>query len=278
MIPMSEKGSEHSTLRGQANEARDTNQPPPWVPLLQRLTVISPLWGVWKNADVAIASHGDIDSVSPRDDRDLLVDEFRRWAAEHGMAPTFTCSHLPGSFLAVAVRGRELVELQLIEKAMFRGSTLFAAPDLSPMMVMDDRGFRRLRPGAEALLLLFHIGLRWGGRAAPEGLRRKPIVEMMREDPEGMLAAIPLFGSAGDAALALATAVLRGGWDRSAALHVETWAGARGLRSPGLWLSRARYRFSGERYCPMLPILRRGRRIEGDLDGWIDRTRRSHGS
>ena len=273
MTSMSEEASEHSTLRKQAR-----NQPPPWVPLLKRLTEISPLWGVWKNADVAIASHGDIDSVSPRDDRDRLVDEFRLWASEHRMAPIFTCSHLPGSFLAVAVRGRELVELQLIEKAMFRGSTLFDAQDLSSMMIMDDRKFRRLRPGAEGLLLLFHMGLRWGGRAAPEGLRRKPIAEMMRGDPEGMRAGTRVFGSARGAALALATAVLRGGWDRSAALHVETWAGARGLRSPGLWLSRARYRFSGERYCPMLPVLRGGRWIEGDLDDWTDRTRRSHES
>jgi hypothetical protein len=233
---------------------------------------------VWKNADAAIAGHGDIDSISPREDQDFIVDEFRRWATDHGMGPIFTCSHLPGSFLAVAVRARELVELQLIEKAMFRGSTLFDAHDLAPMMIMDPRGFRRLRPGAEALLLLFHNALRWGGRPLPEGLQRKPIVEMMRGDLEGMQAGTRVFGSARDAALALATAALGGGWDRSAALHVETWAGLRGLRSPGLWLSRARYKFSGGRYCPMLPILRRGRRIDGDLEGWIERNRRSHGN
>ena len=236
------------------------------------------MWGVWKNADAAIAGHGDIDSISPRDDRDFIVDEFRRWATTHRMEPIFTCSHLPGSYLAVAVRGRELVELQLIEQAMFRGSTLFEAHDLAPMMTMDPRGFRRLRPGAEALFVLFHNALRWGGRPLPDGLQRKPLVEMMRGDLEGMQAGSRVFGSAGDAALTLATAVLEGGWDRSAALHVETWAGVRGLRNPGLWLSRARYKISGGRYCPMLPILRRGRRIDGDLDGWIERNRRSHGN
>jgi hypothetical protein len=40
------------------------------------------------------------------------------------------------------------------------------------MMIMDERGFRRLRPGGEAFLLLFHIAMRWGGRFAHEGLER----------------------------------------------------------------------------------------------------------
>jgi hypothetical protein len=263
---------------GRPDEPSSGTSPPPWVPLLRRLTELSPLWGSWKNADAAIAGHGDIDSVSSRQDRDMLVNEFRRWAAEHGMGPMFTCPHLPGSFLAVAVRGRELVELQLMERAMFRGATLFGARDLAPMMLMDRRGFRRLRPGAEALLVLFHMGLRWGGRANPEGLRRKPFVDMMQGDPEGMRAATEVFGSARGSALTLATAVLRGDWDRRAAIAVEAHIGARGLRNPGLWLQRARYQFSGGRYCPMLPVLRRGRRIEGDVDSWIELTGRSHAS
>lgn len=274
---MLERNSRPSARPG--DEAPGGTSPPPWVPLLRRLTELSPLWGVWKNADAAIAGHGDIDSVSPPQDRDMLVNEFRRWAAEHGMGPMFTCPHLPGSFLAVAVRGRELVELQLVERAMFRGATLFGARDLAPMMIIDDRGFRRLRPGAEALLVLFHVGLRWGGRADPEGLRRKPIVDMMRRDPDGMRAATEVFGSARGSALRLATAVLRGDWDRRAAITVEAHTGAGGLRNPGLWLHRARYQFSGGQYCSMLPVLRfRGRRIEGDVDSWIELTGRSHGS
>lgn len=252
--------------------------PPPWVPLLQELTGLSPLWGVWKNADAAIAGQGDIDSSSPREDRDLLAGAFRRWAAEHGMGPVFMCSHLPGSYLAVAVRGRELVELQLNERAMFRGATLFTASDLRPMMMMDERGFRRLRPGSEACLLLFHIGMRWGGRMTPEGLERKPIVQMMRDDPEGMRSATAVFGPAREAALAVATAVTSGGWNRAAALRVETSVGVRALRDPAFLFSWARYHVSGERYCPMLPVLRSGRRLSGDIDAWLEETRRSHGS
>ena len=76
---------------------------------------------------------------------------------------------------------------------MFRGSTLFVLEQLQPLTMMDDRGFRRVRPGAEGLLKLVLNGSRWGGRPNMEGLHTKHVVELLEQDPEGSeLAAEPV--------------------------------------------------------------------------------------
>jgi hypothetical protein len=245
--------------------------------LLRRLTETSPHWGVWKNADAAISGKGDIDSISPPVDRLLLLQGFRDWAREQGYGPILICHHLPGSVLGVAVRDRrELVELQLCEQAMYRGASLFDAEELAPMMVMDPRGFRRLRSGAEALLVLFHNGVMWGGRPAIEAIQRKGLREAMGRDLEGVEAATRVFGRQRSAALRLAERVMEGGWDRPAALAVEAWTSVRGLAAPRRWLSRATYRLKGDRYCPLLPVLRGGRLIPHDVPDWLERAQRAH--
>jgi hypothetical protein len=254
-----------------------TRRPPPWVPLLRRLTELSPTWAVWKNADRAISISGDIDSVSPPADRAVLLQEFLRWASANGMGPVFACHHLPGSVLGVALRDRrELVELQLCERAVFRGSTLFTARELVPLMMMDPREFRRLRPGSEGLLLLFHNALRRGGRASTHGEKAHRLLELMREDPEGMEEATAIFGAARVSARKVALAALDGSWDRRSALQVERWALARGMLDVPLFLARAVYRARGSRHCPVLPALRRGRRLDGDVDAWLTRAIRTH--
>jgi hypothetical protein len=254
-----------------------SRQPPPWLPLLRRLSDISPGWGVWKNADRAITISGDIDSVSPPVDREPLLREFTSWALSNSMGPIFVCRHLPGSALGVALRDRrELVELQLCERAMFRGSTLFTARDLAPLMMMDARGFRRLRPGAEGLLLLFHNAMERGGRPLLDGQKAQRLLELMREDPDGMEGATAVFGSVREDARRVALAALDGAWARRSALHVEFWAIARGLRDVRLFAARAAYSLSGGRYCALLPVLRRGRQLDGDIDAWLARAVRTH--
>jgi hypothetical protein len=256
---------------------RPALEPPPWVPLLRRLTDISPVWGVWKNADAAISGKGDIDSISPPEERSIMVEAFRGWAREHDFQPVFICHHLPGSVVSVALRGeRDLVELQLCERAMYRGSSLFGAEDLATMMVIDQRGFRRLREGSEGLLLLFYNGVRRGGRPAMNAIKRKGLPDMMRRDLEGMEAATRVFGPRRSTALRLAQAVLDGRWDRRAALAVEAHAGAQGLRDPRLWLSLGTYRMRGGRFCPLLPVLRSGRRIPGNAADWLEQAQRTH--
>jgi hypothetical protein len=249
---------------------------PPWVPLLKRLTEISLGWGVWKNADQAISVSGDIDSISPPVDRPALLREFLRWAAENDMAPTFLCGHLPGSVLGVAVRGRELVELQLCEQAVFRGARLFTAEDVRGLMMMDPRGFRRLRPGSEGLLLLFFNAMMHGGRLSLQGHKSERLLGLMRDDPEGLDAATSVFRSAQEPARRLAAAVLDGSWDRRSAVHLEMWAMTRALSDPPFLAARVAFRVFGDQYCPLLPVLRRGRIVNDDLDAWIPRVRRTH--
>jgi hypothetical protein len=251
--------------------------PPPWLPLLQLLTRRYPAWGVWKNADSALAGFGDVDSVARRLDHGSIADDYTVWATEHSFLPVIVCPHLPGSTLVVGVREEiDLVELQLCSSAVFRGSRLFQAEALTPLMFIDDRGFRRLRPGAEGLLLLFHNGMKRGGRPFPEGWQRKGLDKMMRDDPDGMESAARIFGPAARAALRSAQAVLEGGWDRAAALEIELWATLRSLKEPRLLASRGAFRVAGDIYCPVLMALQRERRVPGDYGRWIARVATSH--
>ena len=251
--------------------------PPPWLPLLRRLTEVSPEWAVWKNADRALTVSGDIDSISPPSDRFLLLGEFSRWAEHYAMGPIFVCRHLPGSVLGVAVRERrELVELQLCEEAIFRGSPLFTANDVTTLVEMDSRGFRRLRPGAEGLLLLFHNGLKHGGRPALDGVKAERLVRLLKSDPAGAAAATMLFGTVQSSAARLTEAVLSGNWDRRAALRVELWSLARARKNPSLLAERTLYRLRGSRYCPLLPVLRTGRVIGTDVDRLTRRAYQTH--
>jgi hypothetical protein len=261
---------------GDADPQAPSKQPPPWLPLLCRLTEVSPDWGVWKNADRAIAGHGDIDSISPPSDRDLLLREFSRWASNNGMEPQFVCRHLPGSVLGVAVRDRdELVELQLCERAVFRGSTLFTTRETGPLMMMDHRGFRRMRPGSEGFLLLFFNGMKRGGRPLLHGEKVERLMALMRDDPSGMEAAAHLFGPVRRHASRLAAAALDRDWERTSALWVEGWAVMRGLKDPSFFTARATYRMRSRR-CPLLPVLRRGRRPQGNIDAFLARAKRTH--
>jgi hypothetical protein len=250
-------------------------EPPPWVPLLRRLTANSERWGVWKNVDRAIAGHGDIDSVSPESDRALIADEFRAWASTNGLLPVVECPHLPGSYLLVAVgQAPSLIELQLCETALWRSAPLFGADDLMPMMTMDERGFRQLRRGSEGLLLLIHNVLRRGGAMDGLALSHKGIVKMLRDDPQGLEMAARIFSSEQEAALGLARAASAGDWNRRLAVRLELWAARRAAMHPRLALARIRYRMG--QTCPVTTALSRGRRIPDEPDGWLQHVAQSH--
>jgi hypothetical protein len=263
---------------GKAHPEGSPGSRPPWLPLLRRLTEVSPGWGVWKNADRAITVSGDIDSISPPADRSVLLREFFVWASANEMGPLFVCGHLPGSVLAIAVRDRrELVELQLCEQAIFRGATLFTARELRGLMIKDPRGFRRLRSGSEGLLLLFFNAMKRGGRPSFRDEKAQRVLGLMRGDPEGMEAASSLFGPVQGSARRLAAAALDGDWERGSAAMVEMWAVTEALKDPRLLAARAVFRIGGDRYCPLLSVLRRGRVLHGDVDTWLLRIGRRHG-
>jgi hypothetical protein len=249
-----------------------------WLPLLRRLTDISPRWIVWKNAESALEGTGDVDSAVRRADWPPLMEAFHSWAGGRGLGPVIECPHAPNVMHLVALQEAEpFFEVDLMAKKIFLGSTLFDADHLLPLAVMDARGFRRARPGAEGLMKLVYNGVRRDGTANVEGLANKRIGDLLSNDPEGArLAASALFGAAERAGLRLAERVANGGWDRRAALELQGWFLLRAAREPRSVLARVRFHAVRTR-CPVLSaVTYGGRRVPDDQQEWLARVRRDH--
>jgi hypothetical protein len=251
-----------------------------WPSLLRRLTEVCPSWGTWKDVTSALTGSGDVDSVVAADDLPVVEEEFHRWAARHGLGPVIVCAHadrLMHLVVAVDRTGRGFLELDLTRRKTFRGMTLFRPEDLRPLMRMDERGFRRIRAGAEGVILLTHSGLRWGGRPNWEGVRRKGVRELIAEDPDGVRAMAQLFGPGAGAVQRAAAAVREGRWDRRAMLEVEGWALLRALLEPRTGVDRAWLRLVSKRRCPLLHAVYKNRRsIPGRPEEWLASVSRTH--
>jgi hypothetical protein len=250
-----------------------------WLPLVRRLTESCPRWTIWKNADAAFAGHGDIDSAAPMEDWEPIVSEFRRWAATSGFGPVIDCRHPPKTMFLLAVdrTTSTLVELDVLGRKYFRGGTLFHAEDLGPLSVLDERGFRCLRSGAQGLILLLTNGMHWGGRPDPEGLRKRRIADLLAEDLKGALDAAGRFGLPVGSVDSAIRALVAGGWDRRSLLSVEGAALAGALGDPAILLRRFRFRLASKKSCPVLRSVFYGdRRIPGDVDEWVREVKRTH--
>lgn len=249
-----------------------------WLPLLRELSEASPRWGIWKNVDSALSGSGDMDSTAPKSDWELIESRFADWARSSGLDHVLCCRHVPGVLFLVAIdRSRRLIyELDVNARKYFRGWTMFRPDDLAPVMEMDDRGFRRIRPGAEALILFTQNGIRWGGRANLEGLRRKDVATKLREDPEGVGQAARLFGWARGATVRAARAASNGGWDRRAVLQMELRGVAGALAEPHIALTRVWSRHI-KTMCPVLRLIfLHDRRLPDDIDRWLEVASRYH--
>jgi hypothetical protein len=250
-----------------------------WLPLVQRLTEVSPSWTIWKNADAAFAGFGDIDSAAPLGDWELILREFRRWAAQNGLGPVIECRHPPKTMFLLAVDPAEgeLLELDVSGRKYFRGGTLFRAEDLAPLTSLDERGFRCLRPGAQALILLVTNGLRWGGRPDPAGLRKRRIPELLASDHAGVMQAAQCFGLRVRDVAKTVERLQSGGWDQRSMLAVEARALGRALLDPGILARRARFRLASKRSCPVLRVVFYGdRQMPGNQDDWLREVERTH--
>jgi hypothetical protein len=250
-----------------------------WMPLIRRLTEVSPQWGIWKNAESALTGSGDIDSLAPPAHWPAIENEFRRWASSQGLSPAIACPHIPGGLNLVALDRRSgfLFEVGVKEQKAFRGSALFHWADLIPFMEMDVRGFRRVRPGVEGVLKLVLNGIRPGGGADDAELRAKGVSTLLEQDPVGADAAAELFGrGARDIRRAIA-AVGEGRWDRRAALKIELRALARAAARPGLAFKRIRFKLSGTETCPVVSaLLGHARQVPTDVDAWLREVERTH--
>lgn len=250
-----------------------------WLPLLRRLGDEVPSWGVWKNVDRALAGSGDVDSAAPRRDWPAITSAFTSWAGEHGLGPVISCTHPPHALflLAVDTPRATFEELDVLARKYFRGSTLFHAEDLIPLYEIDERGFRRVRAGAEGLILLLQNGTKWGGRPDPAGLAKRPIAELVSRDPEGVREAARAFRLPPEAAADATDAVAGDDWDRRAVLALERASIRKALAEPGIIARRAWFRGVSKRACPVLAsIFRADRRIDGDVGAWVAGVRASH--
>lgn len=250
-----------------------------WLPLLRRLTERYPTWAVWKNVDSALTGHGDVDSLADPACWPAIEAEFRGWAAAHGLNHVIVCPHVPQGphFIAFGLGTRHLVQLDVKERATFRGSTLVSWRQLLPLCEMDPRGFRRVRPGAEGVIKLLSNGLLPGGRMNAVGMQKKRVAELLAADPEGVRLIARLFGPAAGSLVRGADAVVRGGWDRTAMRVVEAWCLARAVAEPRTMLSRLGFRYHGGKRCPVIQTIRRDdRRIPDDVEAWLREVRRTH--
>jgi len=249
-----------------------------WLALLRRLTHVSSSFLVWKNVESALEGQGDIDAAAAPADWDVLEEQFLEWARELDLLPAALCHHIPGgrNLIAAPVGTPTFFELSIKHDKAFRGSTLFVLDDLVAMSDMDDRGFRKLRPGAEGLLKLVLNGSKWLGRPNVEGLTGKHVRELVASDPEGVAMASKVFGRAEGAARSLATAVAEGRWDRRAMCTIEANAVVKGFRHPSVMARRAWFRLTAQRQCPVVYAIGHGRVISEPRDAWLADVARGH--
>ena len=260
------------------NEATANAETHPYLSLLQRLTDISPNWGLWKNADRALAGHGDLDSAAPKEEWDSIIAEFRNWASELSLGPVVLCRHAPTLVFLIALdeSRQSFYELDVLARKYFRAWTLFRAKDLVPYFQIDERGFREVRPGVEGLIIFTQNATRWGGRRNMISEKAHDALELIRQDPDGVSEGARLFGPARKALLQVIETALNGGWDRRAMLKVEALCVGGALLNPHLLIGRMITRRQ-KQICPVLrAIFTYDRKLPADVDGWLDRVAAHH--
>ncbi len=249
-----------------------------WMDLLGHIASIESPAVVWKNVEAGVSGEGDVDVMAPRSSWEEIERSFRRWATDHDLGAVAVCRHIPGTMYLIAVDPLERVFLQLDvkDRATFRGATVFQPAVLEDVSEADAGGFRRLRPGAEGLFKLVINGISSGGRPDPKNLAKERVAELLSGDEEGYRRAAALLGSVGKAAGKGAAAVAAGGWDRSAMARVEAYYLAKAATEPQVAFSRLVAK-RAKKTCPIIKqSLRAGRRVPEDVGGWVDLVAETH--
>lgn len=238
-----------------------------WSSLLIRLTHASPRWAVSGNVEEGLVGEGDVDLVAPPAEWSEVEEEFRRWAGSNGFDPVISCPHRPGVLVLVAMGdpSTPVYKLEVLGYRHFRGARLYEAEDLVPAMELDPRGWRRLRPGAAALIKLLPNGVTWSGGLKWTGPKADRVLRLLRQDPEGVRLAAEAFHPMRRLVVASARAAGAGRWPRAGIIGLESWALTKGLLSPADTLSRVRFRTSSTRRCQLLRVLKEGKLVVGDV-------------
>lgn len=257
----------------------ESNRTELWLSLLRRLTDDFPAWSTWKNIDSALAGKGDVDSLAPPSDWPAIRRTFETWVAERGYGPVVVCRHVPQGphFIAFERGAPHIIQLDVKDRATFRGSTLIDVPMLAGLSEIDADGYRRVRRGADGVIRLCSNAIGIAGRLNATSLEAKRIPDLLRADPEGVEAMAASFGPARHALLAGVGAVLNGSWNRQAMRQVEAWALVRSLREPRVMVSRLWFGRVTLKRCPVLRVIREeDRRVPTDLSAWLEVVRESH--
>ena len=257
----------------------NTERAPLWLPLLRTLTSATESWAVWKNADSALYGTGDVDSAAPKAVWPLLEQTVAAWATEQSIGPTVVCRHIPMTLnvLTLLSGTHSLLQLEVKAHATYRGSVQFSADDILALSVIDERGFRRLRDGAEGVLKMLNNGSSWGGRPNWDGLRSKSVVELLERDPDGAAAMAARFGIARGQLRNAVAATSRGEWNRPAVVAVEAHALVKAVVQPHVVAERVWFRGVRKPFCPVLrSVYRNNRVIDGDVATWFRQAERNH--
>lgn len=243
-----------------------------WLPLIVQLSQQFPDVAVWKNADPALRGVGDIDLIAPRHRWAIIEGQFADWAADQGLRRLPPCFHSPGVMQLVAVTDGDtrLWQLDVKERLTLHGACVLVAADLLELMEMDDRDFRRLRPGAEGLLKLVTNGMTLTGAPKEDRLVKERVVELLRNDVDGAAAASRLFAPAGRLAQIAAETAARGGWHRLAMTAVMGRVLIRALRHPAVAYRQVVFRVADARRCPLIwAIVENDRRAPDPAHAWM---------
>lgn len=250
-----------------------------WMPLLRDLSRDIPGWGIWKNAESALRGTGDVDSASPPDTWGDIEAVFNSWARTLGPGAVIVCRHIPRTLnlLAVPEGSRSILQLEVKGEGTLRGKQLFTASAMLSLMEMDDRGFRRLRPGAEGVFKFVTNGTKWGGRPNHIGLASKGVKELLESDPVGVMGAADVIGVGRKHLIRGIEAYLAETWDPIAMATFEAAALGASIRRPRILLERARFRFIVKRSDPVLSVIYRSTRTVPEArERWLETVAASH--
>ncbi len=157
--------------------------------LLVELTRKSDSFAVSKRWSSAIQGLGDIDAVAPMRAWSCLKDVIQTWASTHSFDNTIVCRHYPGVLHAIVASDTEVeLEIDLCAVQSYRGAPLLTPESVRWFARLDERGFRRLPPGAEIFQFLL-TGSSLTGQPKPKALARRRVRAGLIADPTGAEAA-----------------------------------------------------------------------------------------
>lgn len=248
-----------------------------WLALLRRLTSEAPDWFTMKGIESAIHGTGDVDSIAPPASWPVVKAVFLDWARDEGLGPVVYCPHAPflTHMVALCSWRPEVFELDVNARKIFFGSTLFRPRDVAHLAILDDRGFRRLRPGAEGVLKLVQNGSTRSGRCRPDAMAAKGVAELLAGDTEGVELFAARFGSGAPDVVRAAEAAIAGGWDRRAVRAAKLACLYRSPREPDAIAARARFRWQRS-HCPVLRTVLSGQRRVDDPERWVAEVGATH--